>query len=519
MIDSSAAYKAAVVADSRRTHILASVNIVDPDIVYGTPTGSPQASYSQSNQLHDYNFNGTDRYATLEQNRWLLDGTFEPIGEVSGQVGYVTDALVDSGTQIITQNFSGVDVLQAVTLQFPTLIGDGVAFDFTVEILQGATIAQTFIYTDNREPRITITGFTITSPTAIRLTITAWSIPGRRARVIEIMPGIHEEWDEDNIPAISVTQQANFAMTALPYGTCTLTVDNSDRRFEPENKDGIFRSIEERQSIDVKIGVSLPTGVVEYKGVGNYFQYSGGWKTGNNGMTIQWDLVDIIGLISGRQYIPPTVLPTTLSEWVASIVGQLGANFYNYYIIDPAVASIVIAPDNRENITGKKCSDILCYICMAAGTWACADQTTGKLAVKPLPVIGGIATLDNMENYPTVRANDDIAALIFKLYDVEGTEYIVAGNEPTSNNTVSIDNPFIKTTAQANAAAAVILKSYGGNMYETVGRGDPSAELGDVDTVQIRKMATVTARRMAQTFAFSGGVMRGCQSVFVEVRE
>ena len=70
-------------------------------------------------------------------------------------------------------------------------------------------------------------------------------------------------------------------------------------------------------------------------------------------------------------------------------------------------------PDNRESVTGKSCGEILRNVCMAIGAWACADQTTGKLAVKPLPVIGGIATLDNMENYPTVRANDDIAALIF----------------------------------------------------------------------------------------------------------
>ena len=94
----------------------------------------------------------------------------------------------------------------------------------------------------------------------------------------------------------------------------------------------------------------------------------------------------------------------------------------------------------------------------------------GKLAVKLLPTTGGSLTLDNMETYPTVRANEDIAALIFKLHDGSNTELIIPGNEPTSNNTVSIDNPFIKTSAQANTAAAVILQSYGGNMFETVGR-------------------------------------------------
>ena len=96
---------------------------------------------------------------------------------------------------------------------------------------------------------------------------------------------------------------------------------------------------------------------------------------------------------------------------------------------------------------------------------------------------------------------------------------IIPGNEPTSNNTVSIDNPFIKTSAQANTAAAVILQSYGGNMFETVGRGDPASELGDVDIVQINKLSAVTARRVSQTFAFNGGVLRGCEANFIEVSE
>jgi hypothetical protein len=525
MINSTADYKAAITGDVRRMYVQATVNIVDPDITFGAPTGSAQAVYSQPAQIHDYDFDAADKYATLELNRWQLDGTYEPVPTIiENQVGYITAAISDadgifSASQIITQPFSNVDILQAITLQFSTMAADGVPADFTVEVLKGAVSAQSWSYTDNKAARISISEFAVNNPTAIRLTITKTSLPYRRVRVIEMLPGIHENWGIDDISAISITQQANFTSLALPYGTCALAVDNHDRRFEPTNKNGVFRSIEERQGIDIKIGALLPSGIVEYKGVGRFYQYSGGWKTGNNGMTIQWDLVDIIGLIADRQYIPPTTLPTNAEGWISSIVGQLGANFANFYIIEPSLASVSVAPDNRENVTGKTCGEILRNVCMAIGAWAHADAQTGKLAVKLLPTTGGYLTLDNMETYPTVRANEDIAALIFKLHDGSDTELIIPGNEPTSNNTVSIDNPFIKTAAQANAAAAVILKSYGGNMYETIGRGDPASELGDVDMVQINKTTTVTARRISQTFAFNGGVLRGCESNFVEVNE
>ncbi len=100
-------------------------------------------------------------------------------------------------------------------------------------------------------------------------------------------------------------------------------MDNLDRRFEPRNKNGVFRSIEERQGIDISIGVDGG----DYQHVGIFYQYSGGWKTGDNGTTMQWSLVDIVGLLADRQYLPPDTLPTTLQGWAASLVSQLGTNF------------------------------------------------------------------------------------------------------------------------------------------------------------------------------------------------
>ena len=88
-------------------------------------------------------------------------------------------------------------------------------------------------------------------------------------------------------------------------------------------------------------------------------------------------------------------------------------------------------------------------------------------------------TLDNMEAYPVMKANDDLAALIFTLADGNGTEYVVSGNATASGNTVAVNNPFIHTQAEALTAARLILSTYGGNQLEAVGRGNPASELGD----------------------------------------
>lgn len=519
MIESTAAYKAAVVGTVRRTYVQAAVGIIDPDIEFTLVDGPAQASYSQPEQVYDATFDSGDTVMSLELNRVLLDGSFTPLqDEDTRQVGCVGLALAgDDGSfeepQTVTLSFSGVETLQAITLGFSAKAYDGVPLAFTV-----TCGSQSWSYTTNHASRVVIEDFTESSPTSITLTIESWSIPGRRMRVIEIYPGLYEEWTLDDLYALSITQQANFASTALPYGTCQLSVDNTDRRFEPSNPAGIFKSIEDRQGVDISIGVELASGSVEYKRIGKYYQYSGGWKTGRNDMTIDWSLVDIIGLLSSREYIPPTTLPTTVDGWIASIVGQLGTLFTNAYAVDESLATKALSPDSRDNVTGKKCSDIIMWVALAAGGYAVADNR-GRLAIKELPTDGGTVTLDNIIDYPTVSANQDIAFISFTLHDGSGTQYIVDGTAEASSNTISVDNPFIKAKTQADAAAQIILAFYGGNAYSTTGRGDPASEVGDVDTLAITGEISATARRVSQTFAYSEGVLQGCQATFIEVNE
>ena len=60
------------------------------------------------------------------------------------------------------------------------------------------------------------------------------------------------------------------------------------------------------------------------------------------------------------------------------------------------------------------------------------------------------------------------------------------------------------------------MSTYGGNQLETTGRGNPASEIGDVDTVWLNESQATTGRRMYQTFAFSDGVMQGCQSTLLQ---
>lgn len=525
MIKSGQAYHAAITGDARRVLLRAVIDIISPDIVFGAGETSGQIPWSKMEQLHNKVFDNPTKYATLERDRWALDGTWDLLPDdptqTAGQMGYIGNVLSGADGTFATppwveMQFSGVSVLQACSVYFPGNDYDGLPEDFTVEIKQGGTAYHTRMYTGNTASSVSLEGFTVNNPDAIRVTVTKWSRPSRRMRVVEIVPGVYEGWDGGMIAEFNVKQQGNIAATALPYGTCTLKIDNLSRRFEPRSKNGLFQSIEERQGIDVSLGVRLADGTDEYKRLGIFYQYSGGWKTGDNGLTMQWNLVDIIGLLANREFLAPATLPTTLGGWIGALAAQLGVNFKDRWHVDPDFTALPVTVRTADDLQGKKCGDILRWVCQATGTWPRADASTGDLTAEPLWSEGNRVTLDNLNSYPTMKANGDVAALIFTLNDGAGTKYIVSGNATSSSETVSIDNPFIKTEAQALAAARLILSTYGGNVLDLTGRGDPSSEIGDVETVWLDESQATTARLTMQTFQFSGGVMQGCQSQLLQ---
>lgn len=525
MLSMTDGYKSAIVGDVRQMFIRAALEIIDPDISYEASSGSGEAKWSKPDQLYNKVTKLNSSYATLEANRWLLDGAFRLIpddpAQLTGQISHVGNVLSgEDGTfpnnTYAELKFANVSILQAFQIYFSDAEIDGIGVDFRIAVLSGKTEVFSQEYSGNTQHMIELTGFTVYDPTAIRVYVTKWSLPARYLRVAQIVPGLLETWTEDTLASLDVQMRGSFSCLSIPYGTCVLRMDNLDRRFEPRNKSGVFQSIEERQGIPVALGVKLEEGGIEWKQLGVFYQFDGGWRTSDNAMTMQWELVDIVGLLANREFIPGAVLPTTLSGWMSALVGQLGSNFSAKWHVDPAYADVSLTVNNAEDVAGKKCGDILRWACMASGTWPRADAETGDLTAEPFWSQGNRYDLDNMTVYPTMKANNELAVLTFKLHDGNNTVYNISGNATSASQTLTVNNPFIHTKDQALTAARQILSQYGGLQIELTGRGDPSSEIGDVDTVWLDESTATTGRRMMQQFGFRNGVLRDCRSVLLQ---
>lgn len=530
MIETSEAYRAAVMADTRRCAVRVETDVADPDIVYTGLEGPAQAAVSVPSQTVRSHTDLT-RYATLERNLWVLDGKAELFRDdrsrqqPGDKIGFVSEAV--SGTDgsfsapmVFTLTMEHPSLLQAASVVFSADAVYGLPTQLTVEVWANGLLVYGWSLTDNTEAEIVSPEiFEAYQPEKIVVTVYKWSLAGRRLRLRQILPGIRLTWTGDDITDLTAKLEGDPSCVSLPYGTASLGIDNSGRVFEPRNKAGFFKSIQARQQVEIFVGVQVPGGdapAYEYHPIGKYYQHSGGWSTSDNGLSLEWDLVDIIGLIADREWVPPSPWPRTLEDWVGSIVAPLGISFTDRFGVDDAYRALEVVPAQESEVDGIKCGDLLRYLGQATGTWPRADQETGDLVLEPLWDQGVRMSLDNMPVYPTISENDDIGEITITLADAEETKLALSGTNPAASRSISVSNPFLTTEEQALTVWQQIVTQCGGNAYDATWRGDPSAEIGDVVTLELDEHSAASARLVEQTFDFSSGVLAGCKAALIQ---
>lgn len=534
MISASDAYRAAVCADTRRTVVKVETDVTDPDILYLGVTGSEQAEISVQEQAFG-NHDSISRYATLERNYWLLDGTMDLFDDnyerntITDKVGCVSDAISrDDGAfqtaQELRFEFNYNGLLQIASLYFSDEPNDGVPDTFDVAVLAGGVEVYKWSSSGNKSQETQGKGFEAYDPDTIVLTVTKWSVPGRRIRLRQVLPGFRLIWSGDDIASLTVEHNTDPSCVTLPYGVAKLSVDNSGRAFEPRNKEGFFRSIQARQMVEIFIGLYVD-GDIQYKRIGRYYQHSGGWSTSDNGLSIDWHLVDIIGLIEDRDFVIPADFPVTLSDYAAAVVAHLGRNFSDRYHVDPAYANISVTVPKRRALYDKKLGDIVRFLGLATGTWPRADAKTGALTFEPLWDQGARISLDNMNNYPIMSENEEVGTIIItkpEIIDpytneiIEEEKNVFGGTKLSASKSISIESPFISDDTDINRMYKQIISQCGGNAYDVTWRGDPTSECGDVVTLELDERNATSARLIEQSFDYSSGVLSNCKARLIQ---
>lgn len=249
----------------------------------GDAAPSASEAHARASQLQQV-INGEkgmgDRFGTLEDNFFALDGSFAlfPHAPETVHTGWWSAQQSDgngvfASPPTLTFQFSQEHASVGFTPVFDdkamqyctdfriqTFAADGTLL--TCAHITGNTLAECPVTLVSERYRKVVFTFYKTSR------------PYRFVKVSQIFFGVIERHNGDSIQSAELLYALSPAMQAAPAHECTVTLLNSDRRYNMVNPAGLYRFLQQGQPLDVEIGVGPRREALEYVHMGRFYYSS-----------------------------------------------------------------------------------------------------------------------------------------------------------------------------------------------------------------------------------------------------
>lgn len=426
-------------------------NITEPGVqADASATATLEETFSAAENTVIELLTDEPKYAMLEHNQWLLDGSYTPLPVV-----------VPDATGFVSRNLSGEDgtfaEIPTITVTFSqthTEYVPGLTMTwsrtyqewpeaFRVTVYNGDTVVTTINVTDNHEI-ITRLWHPIQGYNKIVIEILKWCLPYRRARLTECLIGIKQIYTKNDLMGFEHEQSADLLSAELPKNAIVFKLDNSNNVWNPENPTGAEKYLIEKQTLRVKYGFRI-NGAVEWIRAGTF--YMSEWQTPSNGMEASFTARDILEFC-GDVYAGPrsgTILSIVLSALEQSGIDE------RTYVLDEAALSAV-STNFSEDTTEYTCAEVLqmCANASCCCLWQCRD---GFLHMEPV----GVTLSDYVIGQLTDGVNNSYQhpefSLTKELRAVHVNQGLGVATNSATGNVQTVDNPLIVDAKVANAVA------------------------------------------------------------------
>lgn len=249
-------------------------DIIDPETNPDLSTNS-EVAFSELDKIKESEILQDKNYATLEKNFWLLNGSQPIYGSEDLEQTYISSFMSDENCL-----FSNTAYLRLTSDVYLTTLGLTMVFDsidknyikkLNVKAYRDNTLIMDKYYTLNnyKERLIFADNDELFRWNKIEIYFIESSLPFRRVRVNQLLFGIREVYTDDNILGAESKEKTTMINSELPTHTFKFTIDNMSKLFNPDNPEGWYRYILQRQKISYYWGYQLDDGSVEYTLGGN----------------------------------------------------------------------------------------------------------------------------------------------------------------------------------------------------------------------------------------------------------
>jgi hypothetical protein len=222
--------------------------------------------YSEYDTLgYIYNYGRT--YATLELNRWALDGTQEVIPEGGGytEQGVVLDRLSDgegnfTDPPMLTRTFTKDHALHGLTLTFDSRCGDWPT-SLTIRFYRGGELVDEQTADVTTQTAVILTEQDYVDGAEILFNT---ALPYHRPRVEYVLYGLQVSYNGSNLTTLTQSHDVDPISRRLPKETASVTLIDYSNTYDPDNPAGFFRYIEEKARLRIQHGYTVAAGNVEW---------------------------------------------------------------------------------------------------------------------------------------------------------------------------------------------------------------------------------------------------------------
>ena len=471
-------------ADARWSNLRVSFRLIDNAAAAdATPSASEAEAISQLAQLHDGVEGMTDKYATLENGGWPLDGS--------------CNILPDDVSAIQTgwwSGLSGADGLfvspPVLTFDFATAhssIGFTVVFDdkadwypkeFIVDVYDAADVllgSETVICTSTYQ----VVELPATDYRKVVLTFNETQLPYQRVRVSEVLFGIVQIFDKNNLTDGSLLYELSPGAEALPSNELVITIDNSDRKYNMSSPSSLYAYLQQGQPLDSELGVGAARNALEYAGMGRFYFFRA--EAEDDAMTAKITAYDRARQLDKSVYRLGETGTWTVTAAVAAVITDSGVP------ITASIPATIGARTVRKSIPqGTTHRNALRMIAQAA-MCTCFFNRDDELEFVELAVGTPVDILDNGNMPKAVRAiiSDPVNTVNVTVRE----EYLDVEVVFTATNMAAGETPQVREvecplSADGNAVAAWLLAMAQHRLtYNIAERGNPAREIGDTTTV------------------------------------
>ena len=262
----SEAYKESMAKPFRnRSHVRVLFSNADTTILSdGVWVGNGEQPMSNTETL-DYDREYGRPYATLELNRWTLDGAFDIVPEKDAVTGFVSSAISNESGNVehpvqLTRVFSKTHTIPTLTLVFDTRTGIHPS-SVTVEFyLTGAVVKSLTV-------PVASDRVSIASDVSMcdKIVLTFGQMPPYRFLRLEgVAYGEQKVFVDEEITSTKQAHDIDPLSRRLPKETMQFSILDFNHQYDPDNPSGIWKYIAEKSSIGIQFGYDLPDGSTEW---------------------------------------------------------------------------------------------------------------------------------------------------------------------------------------------------------------------------------------------------------------